>query len=198
MYDLSLICGSTGQPEASARMDGGQQRDAADHAGQGVGETEPTGRAGIRLLGISFRAAIVDWLLETFSVQHGMWTDNNNFIKNKGDNRPAAIFIVCFRSRWDRGRHLFMSKFLVSFFPLTLIGHTFGGLFGEDSPAVMVVLLSSNSSANLPCFARVFKRRGEWVIRWTYCKNSVLKCYLNINSSQDQLAWLTQAVIKCG
>lgn len=45
-------------------MDGGQQRDAADHAGQGVGETEPTGTAGIRLLGISFRVAIVDWLLE--------------------------------------------------------------------------------------------------------------------------------------
>lgn len=72
MYDLSLICGSAGQSEASARMDGGQQRDAADRAGQGVGETEPTGTAGIRLLGISVRAVIVDWLLETFSVPHGM------------------------------------------------------------------------------------------------------------------------------
>lgn len=153
MYDLSLICGSAGQSETSARMDGGQQRDAVDRAGEGVGETEgetePTGTAGIRLLGISVRAASVDWLLETFSVQHGMWTDNNNFIKNKGDNRPAAIFTVCFRSWWDRGRHLFISKFLVSFFLLTLIGHTFGRLLEKTHQsswlyfwAVTLVLIS--------------------------------------------------------
>lgn len=53
MRDLCLSGGFAGQSEMSAPTDGGQQRDVADHAGPGVGETELTGRAGIRLQRIS-------------------------------------------------------------------------------------------------------------------------------------------------
>lgn len=165
MRDLRLSCGFAGQSEMSAPTDGGAT--ARCHWSRWAPEWGRPSQQGGRELDcrglVSERCSWIGWERPSlFSTECGPTTTT---LSEK--NRDEIITLSPYLLRdlegmwWDCGQRLCSSIFFAlvdsnwRYFWLT---------FGENFlPVDMVVFLSTSSSASLPCFPTVFKRKGKWL-----------------------------------